>query len=422
MVRIQRSAWAFAFGVRTGVTSTSALSARNTSNPRQNFASRSRMRNRTGRPGSFSIRSRLRAYWVTQLPVGLAVTPARWTRRVASSMKNSTSSRRSQIVSTVRKSQATMPSGCWRRNARHVVAVGRGTRPRRSARDRPGQRRPPEPDRPRRAGRSRAGYRRECHDLSGSARSTSKTPLAGTRHSGTPRNSRSGEHHHPRPGRAGHPRRQRDLAHPPAVQLGIDHHMGAALHQRHHWYLGKRPATLAPVAAGTPELLVVGWRVGHLPARPVHRQQPQAPPERPLAWTAWPAAGPWQRTAPATARHQPLPGAKQRRLRRHPPRPHRPKSRSLRVRCPSTSSYGAGENSAKAGTNDTTSRAGNSRRRCSARPHAATTRSTRSGGSTQVNTPSPDSSGTPRPPAHPRRRASSLRLTNATALPIDCGF
>src|SRR4029453_2312813 len=49
-----------------------------------------------------------------------------WTRRVASPMKNSTSSRRSQMVSTVKKSQARMPAACWRRNARQVVVVGRG--------------------------------------------------------------------------------------------------------------------------------------------------------------------------------------------------------------------------------------------------------------------------------------------------------
>ena len=41
-------------------------------------------------------------------------------------MKNSTYSRRSQMVSTVKKSQARMPAACWRRNARQVVAVGRG--------------------------------------------------------------------------------------------------------------------------------------------------------------------------------------------------------------------------------------------------------------------------------------------------------
>ena len=68
----------------------------------------------------------MRACWVTQAALGLAVTPARWTRRVPSSMKNNTYSRRSQTVSTVKKSQATIPAACWRRNARQVVVVGRG--------------------------------------------------------------------------------------------------------------------------------------------------------------------------------------------------------------------------------------------------------------------------------------------------------
>ena len=77
-------------------------------------------------PRSPSTSSRLRACWVTQAPSGLAVTPARWTRRVSSSMKNSTYSRRSQTVSTVKKSQATIPAACWRRNARQVVVARRG--------------------------------------------------------------------------------------------------------------------------------------------------------------------------------------------------------------------------------------------------------------------------------------------------------
>jgi hypothetical protein len=55
--------------------------------------------------------------------VGGAVTPARWTRRVASSMKNSTYSRRSHTVSTVKKSQATIPAACWRRNALQVCRL-----------------------------------------------------------------------------------------------------------------------------------------------------------------------------------------------------------------------------------------------------------------------------------------------------------
>jgi hypothetical protein len=44
---------------------------------------------------------------------------------VSSSMKNSTYSRRSQTVSTVKKSQAMIPAACCRRDVRQVV-VGRG--------------------------------------------------------------------------------------------------------------------------------------------------------------------------------------------------------------------------------------------------------------------------------------------------------
>jgi hypothetical protein len=57
-----------------------------------------------------------------------------------------------------------------------------------------------------------------------------------------------------------------------------------------------------------------------------------------------------------------------------------------------------------------------SRRRCSARSHAATTRSTKSGGYTQVNTPSPDSSGTPSATGTTPTPRQQPRLTNATAL------
>jgi hypothetical protein len=45
---------------------------------------------RTRQPRSASTKSRLRACWVTQVLLGLAVTPGRWTRRVSCSMKNST--------------------------------------------------------------------------------------------------------------------------------------------------------------------------------------------------------------------------------------------------------------------------------------------------------------------------------------------
>jgi hypothetical protein len=121
----------FRVGVRVGrlhgVRSTSAPSDRNTSSKlRVNFASRSRRRKRTCRPWSPSTSMRLRACWATQPPSGLAVTPARCTRRMPSSMKNSTYSRRSQMVSTVKKSQARMPAACRRRNDRQVVEARRG--------------------------------------------------------------------------------------------------------------------------------------------------------------------------------------------------------------------------------------------------------------------------------------------------------
>jgi len=88
--------------------------------------------NRTWRPRSPKVSSRLRACWVTQLPLGLAVTPASCTRRVSSSMNTSTCSRLSHTVSTVKKSHATIPAACWRRNTRHVplpARRGAGSRP-----------------------------------------------------------------------------------------------------------------------------------------------------------------------------------------------------------------------------------------------------------------------------------------------------
>jgi hypothetical protein len=41
-------------------------------------------------------------------------------------MKNSTYSRRSQTVSTVKKSHATIPVACWRKNHRQDLAARRG--------------------------------------------------------------------------------------------------------------------------------------------------------------------------------------------------------------------------------------------------------------------------------------------------------
>jgi len=41
-------------------------------------------------------------------------------------MTNSTYTRRSKIVSTVKKSQAKIPAACWRRNDRQLVEARRG--------------------------------------------------------------------------------------------------------------------------------------------------------------------------------------------------------------------------------------------------------------------------------------------------------
>jgi hypothetical protein len=63
-------------------------------------------------PSLVEFQEQVPGCWVTQAPSGLAVTPARWTSRVSSSMKNSTYSLRSQTVSTVKKSQATISAAC----------------------------------------------------------------------------------------------------------------------------------------------------------------------------------------------------------------------------------------------------------------------------------------------------------------------
>ena len=87
---------------------------------------RSRIRNRSAAARSSSSTKRLRACCATHRPVGWAVTPAKCTRRLPSSMTNSTYSRRSQTVSTVKKSQARMPVACRRRNDRKLVGARRG--------------------------------------------------------------------------------------------------------------------------------------------------------------------------------------------------------------------------------------------------------------------------------------------------------
>ena len=82
---------AFALGERTGVRMISTpIDANTASKLAVNFVSRSRTRKRTWRPASSSSAAKLRATWVTHRPVGLAVTPSRWTTRRSSSMTNST--------------------------------------------------------------------------------------------------------------------------------------------------------------------------------------------------------------------------------------------------------------------------------------------------------------------------------------------
>ena len=77
-----------------------------------------------------------RACWVTQGELGFDEQPARCTRRLPNSMKKSTYSRCSQIVSTVKKSTASRLSRCVRMNSRHVIP--RVCRPVRARRPQPG--------------------------------------------------------------------------------------------------------------------------------------------------------------------------------------------------------------------------------------------------------------------------------------------
>jgi hypothetical protein len=88
---ITRSAWAFAFGARTGVRITRIASNRTTvPNGPVNFASRSRTGNRTGLLRASSPSARLRACWVTQAESGCTVEGLTWIRRLPSSMNTRT--------------------------------------------------------------------------------------------------------------------------------------------------------------------------------------------------------------------------------------------------------------------------------------------------------------------------------------------
>jgi hypothetical protein len=125
-VPIHRSAKAFALGACTGVSTTSASSDRG--HLVEGAAElRIPIAEHEAHPSPLSqLRQQLAGLLGDQVPARLAVTPARWTRRVSSSMKNSTYNRRSQTVSTVKKSQVTIPAACCRRNACQVVAARRG--------------------------------------------------------------------------------------------------------------------------------------------------------------------------------------------------------------------------------------------------------------------------------------------------------
>ena len=99
------------------------------SNGPQYLASRSWMRNRSS--CSESSRNRFLPCWVTHAESGFAVTPPRWTRLVASSMKNSTESAFRAMVSTVKKSEARMAPGLspQERRPRWPGAPGGRTKP-----------------------------------------------------------------------------------------------------------------------------------------------------------------------------------------------------------------------------------------------------------------------------------------------------
>jgi hypothetical protein len=89
------------------------------SNARANFVSWSWIRNRTWLSRSSSAISRLRACCNIQPVSGLLVQAKYSIRRLPIERKTSTYRRRSQTVSTVKKSHVKIDSPCSRRNARH---------------------------------------------------------------------------------------------------------------------------------------------------------------------------------------------------------------------------------------------------------------------------------------------------------------
>jgi hypothetical protein len=87
---------------------------------------RSRTRNLNCSMRSARSMRRERACWATGSPVGLAVMPRMWTRRVETSSTNSTYRRLSKTVSAWNKSQAKIPSAWVARNCCQVRLARRG--------------------------------------------------------------------------------------------------------------------------------------------------------------------------------------------------------------------------------------------------------------------------------------------------------
>lgn len=85
----------------------------------------------TNRNGLSTLVRKFRAAWVVQAPVGVAVFPARCTRRVPISMKNRTWRRWRVAVSTEQKSVAITARAWVRMNCAHVgpVRLGVGSSP-----------------------------------------------------------------------------------------------------------------------------------------------------------------------------------------------------------------------------------------------------------------------------------------------------
>jgi hypothetical protein len=239
---------------------------------------------------------------------------------------------------------------------------------------------------------------------------------ATARHRGTPRNSRSASTSIPGP--AERATRAASVTSPTwqpsssaSTTAWVPHSTSATMRT-----CAERPATLAPVGAGTPELGVVGWRVGHLPARTVHRHQPQAPPARPGRGRRGQRPGRGGEQHRQRLGAQPLPGANQRRRRRHPPPPPPTQVAQPFGQVPQHLQVGR-RREQRQGQHDVPHQPRwqqpptlPGRTRPPPDPPSP-------GGYTQVNTPSPDSSGTPSATGTtPDSAPAAYAPTNATAL------